>query len=88
MQARWEGPEFDDQLSAGGRPADMAGRRVYVSGPNVYDQLKIRWADRGWHYYVRLSYSDEVARQEAEGIAQSVASDIITNGTRLTSSVQ
>lgn len=88
VQARWEGPEFDEQLSAGGTPADMAGRRVYVSGPNVYDQYKIRWADRGWHYYVRVSYPDEVARTEAEGVAQSVAADIITRGSQLTSAAR
>jgi hypothetical protein len=87
VQAQWEGPDFDDMVSAGGSPADIAGRRVYVSGPNVYDQLKIRWADRGWHFHVGVSYPGDVTRTAAEGIAQSVAADIITNGSRLTSAL-
>ncbi|WP_181790678.1 hypothetical protein [Myxococcus llanfairpwllgwyngyllgogerychwyrndrobwllllantysiliogogogochensis] len=85
VQARWEGPEFDQMISAGGTPDEVAGRRVYMSGPNVYDQFKIRWADNGWQFYVRAAYQNDAQRAGAESVARSVAADIITRGSRLKS---
>ncbi|MCP3167313.1 hypothetical protein [Myxococcus qinghaiensis] len=84
VQARWEGPEFDRMISAAdGAPDEVAGRRVYMSGPNVYDQFKIRWADNGWQFYVRATYQNDAQRAGAESVARSVAADIITRGSRL-----
>lgn len=87
-QATWQGPEYDSLMASGGEPLTLAGRTAYRVVPTGYDEIKIRWAERGWHCYAMLTFPRNVPRPEAEQLARDVTSALMAQSARLATTKQ